>query len=233
MHLGCLFKHVLNLLSQFYCKKFNFIDKLMLCSYLVFIYIYIYFILRRYLINSIATDDEQGWVWAVGLFAGGLLGAFANQLHLHCMYTAGVRLRTTAVGLVFRHAIKLNLSAKIGVSDGELANMISTDSQKLYDAMPMLNLLWVAPFQIIVSVYFLIQYLGYIALADPEPFSKTASIALQRGEAHALDKAGPALHRGNRRELRDGASSHQPRAWHTRTVPEKKAAGPRSPRRLS
>jgi ATP-binding cassette subfamily C (CFTR/MRP) protein 1 len=44
-------------------------------------------------------------------------------------------------------------------------NMIGTDSQKLYDMLPQMNLIWVAPFQVIVSIYFLITYLGPIAMA--------------------------------------------------------------------
>jgi hypothetical protein len=42
-------------------------------------------------------------------------------MHLHCMFTAAQRLRTTAISLVFRHAVQLNISAKMGVTDGELS----------------------------------------------------------------------------------------------------------------
>ena len=46
-----------------------------------------------------------------------------------------------------------------------MTNLIANDSQKLYELMQLINLLWSAPAQVAFSVYFLLDLLGVAALA--------------------------------------------------------------------
>ena len=51
------------------------------------------------------------------------------------------------------------------VISGEVVNLMSVDTQKLVDLMPFINMLWSAPFQIIIALYMLWQILGVSVLA--------------------------------------------------------------------
>ena len=43
---------------------------------------------------------------------------------------------------------------------GEIVNLMSVDAQRFTDLLPYLNMVWSAPLQISLSLYFLYQYLG-------------------------------------------------------------------------
>lgn len=43
---------------------------------------------------------------------------------------------------------------------GEIVNLMSVDAQRFMDLMPYLNVLWSAPLQIILALYFLYGTLG-------------------------------------------------------------------------
>ena len=46
------------------------------------------------------------------------------------------------------------------IAVGEIVNLISVDSQKLEDACMMINIMWSAPLQVGLAIYFLYQTIG-------------------------------------------------------------------------
>jgi ATP-binding cassette subfamily C (CFTR/MRP) protein 1 len=122
-------------------------------------------ILLRSLVVSISNKYDDGWKEALYLLSLCIVGALCNQMQIHLMMKVGQRFRATVMAIVFRQTLDLNIAAKGGVSDGQITNMISSDAQKFFDVMPTFNLLWIVPIQLVVSIYFLIKFLGYSSLA--------------------------------------------------------------------
>eukprot|EP00123_Amoebidium_parasiticum_P018050 comp24080_c0_seq1/m.43365 comp24080_c0_seq1/g.43365 ORF comp24080_c0_seq1/g.43365 comp24080_c0_seq1/m.43365 type:complete len:1444 (-) comp24080_c0_seq1:309-4640(-) len=122
-------------------------------------------LLLRALVVEVSAQSFDGLYYALLLGLVGLVGAFSNQHHLHLALRSGQRMRALVMAVVYHHTLQLNVAARNGVTHGEVVNYLSNDSQKFYDLMPLLNLLWAAPLQIVVATYFLLNYLGVPALA--------------------------------------------------------------------
>lgn len=60
----------------------------------------------------------------------------------------------------FFQAIKISNSARKESTVGEIVNLMSVDAQRFMDLTTYLNMLWSAPLQIGIAVYFLYQILG-------------------------------------------------------------------------
>ena len=62
-------------------------------------------------------------------------------------------------------ALRLNNSSRKGSTLGEITNLMAVDAQKFVDVSTQLNLVWSAPFQMCVAIYFLWQTLGPSVIA--------------------------------------------------------------------
>ena len=65
---------------------------------------------------------------------------------------------------LFDQSLKLSTSARKETTIGEMTNLISINTQTFTDLTIYLNILWSAPFQIIVCVFALWKYLGVSCL---------------------------------------------------------------------
>ena len=54
----------------------------------------------------------------------------------------------------------MSSSARKETTIGEVVNLMAVDAQRFVEIVPYLNMLWSAPLQIILSVYFLWNNLG-------------------------------------------------------------------------
>ncbi|ELK01672.1 Canalicular multispecific organic anion transporter 2, partial [Pteropus alecto] len=85
--------------------------------------------------------------------------------YYHRIFVTGLRLRTGIIGVIYRKALVITNSVKRKFTVGEMVNLMSVDAQRFMDLAPFLNMLWSAPLQIILAVYFLWQNLGPSILA--------------------------------------------------------------------
>ncbi len=83
----------------------------------------------------------------------------------HRMYLSAMRVRTALISAIYRKALLLSNAAKRESSTGEIVNLMSVDVQKIMDLIPFVNMMWSAPFQIAVALYFLWGILGPSSLA--------------------------------------------------------------------
>uniref|UniRef100_A0A803YH27 ATP binding cassette subfamily C member 1 n=1 Tax=Meleagris gallopavo TaxID=9103 RepID=A0A803YH27_MELGA len=80
------------------------------------------------------------------------------------MLTA-VKVKTAVVGLIYKKALTLANFSRRRYTTGEMVNLMSADAQQLMELIVNINLLWSAPFQIIMAVIFLWKELGPSVLA--------------------------------------------------------------------
>ncbi|XP_020828220.1 ATP-binding cassette sub-family C member 3 [Phascolarctos cinereus] len=120
------------------------------------------------LIQFISNPSAPAW-WGF-LVAGLMFGCSVVQtliLHQHFQYVfvTGIRVRAGITGVIYRKALVITNSAKRSSTVGEIVNLMSVDAQRFMDLVNFLNMLWSAPMQIILAIYFLWQNLGPSILA--------------------------------------------------------------------
>ncbi|KAF0310803.1 Multidrug resistance-associated protein 1 [Amphibalanus amphitrite] len=115
-------------------------------------------------IISFVSDPSQpswhGYFYAVLMVCVNMLmSAVLNQYFL-VMMTLGMRVRTTLIAAVYRKALVISNLARRESTVGEIVNLMAVDAQRFMDLASYICLLWSAPYQIILAVYFLYQELG-------------------------------------------------------------------------
>ena len=94
-----------------------------------------------------------------------VIGAVAEQSHQHLALRAGRRGRSLATTLAFRHCMSLSVAALAGRDPGDVANLLSSDANRVMLFGPMVAQLWSGPVLIAVSTWLLVWILGEPALA--------------------------------------------------------------------
>ena len=61
--------------------------------------------------------------------------------------------------------LRLSSTGRRDLTAGEMVNLMSVDSQKCFDLLLYLNLIWSGPFQIVVSLVYLYLLMGWSILA--------------------------------------------------------------------
>ncbi|XP_075450089.1 multidrug resistance-associated protein 1-like isoform X3 [Ascaphus truei] len=107
----------------------------------------------------------DGYMYAAALLVVTILQTLILQLYQRFNMLTAVKFKTAVVGLIYKKSLYLANSSRRKFTTGELVNLMSADAQQLMDLMINLNLLWSAPFQILMAIIFLWQELGASVLA--------------------------------------------------------------------
>uniref|UniRef100_A0A8C9NP64 ATP binding cassette subfamily C member 3 n=2 Tax=Serinus canaria TaxID=9135 RepID=A0A8C9NP64_SERCA len=120
------------------------------------------------LIGFIKNKDAPAW-WgfliAALMFICAVLQTLFLHQHFQYCFVTGMRLRTGITGVIYRKSLVITNSAKRSSTVGEIVNLMSVDAQRFMDLVSFLNMLWSAPLQIFLALYFLWQTLGPSVLA--------------------------------------------------------------------
>ncbi|XP_078610231.1 multidrug resistance-associated protein 1-like isoform X2 [Branchiostoma floridae x Branchiostoma japonicum] len=107
----------------------------------------------------------KGYLYAVLLWVVAILQSLVLGQYFHGSFLMGMRLRTVIISAVYKKSVVLTNEARKSSTVGEIINLMSVDAQRFMDLCSHINMLWSAPFQIAVSLYFLWQTLGPSILA--------------------------------------------------------------------
>ncbi|XP_038041972.2 multidrug resistance-associated protein 1 isoform X3 [Anas platyrhynchos] len=107
----------------------------------------------------------SGYGYAIALFFVAFSQTLLHQLYQRNNMLTAVKIKTAVVGLLYKKALTLANSSRRNYTTGEIVNLMSADAQQLMELTVNINLLWSAPFQIIMAVVFLWKELGSSALA--------------------------------------------------------------------
>ena len=69
------------------------------------------------------------------------------------------------ISAIYRKSLVITAAAKKESTSGEVVNLMSVDCQRIGDMAPYINMLWSAPMQIVIAIYFLYQIMGPSVLA--------------------------------------------------------------------
>ncbi|NWV58711.1 MRP1 protein, partial [Malurus elegans] len=107
----------------------------------------------------------SGCGYAIALFFIVLSQTLLHQLYQRNNILTAVKIKTAVVGLIYKKALTLANSSRQQYTTGQIVNLMSADAQQLLELTINMNLLWSAPFQIIMAVVFLWKELGPSVLA--------------------------------------------------------------------
>jgi len=112
--------------------------------------------------NDPTVPVWQGYVYAIAVGICGIVHALAHQHFFFHNTVVGVQARIGMIGTLYRKAQRLSTS---GISStGKIINMISNDVQRLEDAGPFAQFVWVGPLETIVILLILLYLVGIASL---------------------------------------------------------------------
>ncbi|XP_035695041.1 multidrug resistance-associated protein 1-like isoform X5 [Branchiostoma floridae] len=107
----------------------------------------------------------KGYLYAVLLLLVAIIQSLVLHQYFHGCFVMGMRLRTVIISAVYKKSLVVTNEARKSSTVGEIVNLMSVDAQRFMDLSTYLHMIWSAPFQIAVSLYFLWQTLGPSILA--------------------------------------------------------------------
>ncbi|TMS22599.1 Canalicular multispecific organic anion transporter 2 [Larimichthys crocea] len=111
------------------------------------------------------VPDWWGYSLAFLMFFTAFLQTLVLHRHFQYCFVTGMNVRTALIGAIYRKALVITNAAKRSSTVGEIVNLMSVDAQRFMDLTTFLNMLWSAPLQIVLALYFLWQNLGPSVLA--------------------------------------------------------------------
>ncbi|OWA50131.1 Canalicular multispecific organic anion transporter 2 [Hypsibius exemplaris] len=122
----------------------------------------------RLIIDFIADPTEESWkgyFYALLLLFTATLLTFAQSHYFFVASRLGMQIRAAIIASVYRKSLLITSAEKRSSNLGEIVNLMSVDAERLSDLMMYVNLIWSAPLQIAISLYFLWDVLGVAVFA--------------------------------------------------------------------
>ncbi|XP_076608098.1 multidrug resistance-associated protein 1 [Chaetodon auriga] len=116
-------------------------------------------------VNNSSAPTWQGYFYTALLFVCTCVQSLILQKYFHVCFVSGMRLRTAIIGAVYRKALVISSAARRTSTVGEIVNLMSVDAQRFMDLITYINMIWSAPLQVVLALYFLWQNLGPSVLA--------------------------------------------------------------------
>lgn len=107
----------------------------------------------------------RGILYAVLLFVVASMQTLFLSQYFQRMIFVGLRIRTALVGTIYKKALGLSNTARKSKTVGEIVNLMAVDAQRFMDLTTYINMIWSAPLQIALAIYFLWDLLGPSVLA--------------------------------------------------------------------
>ncbi|KZC08998.1 Multidrug resistance-associated protein 1 [Dufourea novaeangliae] len=107
----------------------------------------------------------KGYLLAVSLLVTAIFQTLILSQYFHRMFLVGLRVRTALTAAIYRKALRMSNSARKESTLGEIVNLMSVDAQRFMDLTAYINMIWSAPLQIVLALYFLWEQLGPAVLA--------------------------------------------------------------------
>lgn len=123
-------------------------------------------ILKR-LLNFMSTDQPRwhGILFALGFLAVPCVQSLFLANYFFRVQLLGIQIKTMAISAIYRKAMLMSRSSRIGSTTGEIINLMAVDSQRFQDLLMYVNLIWSAPLQITLAVVLLYRELGWSVFA--------------------------------------------------------------------
>ncbi|XP_056263511.1 multidrug resistance-associated protein 1 isoform X3 [Pseudoliparis swirei] len=116
-------------------------------------------------VNNSSAPYWHGYFYTALLFICTCVQSLILQKYFQVCFVSGMRLRTAIIGAIYRKALVISSAARRTSTVGEMVNLMSVDTQRFMDLVTYINMIWSAPLQVVLALYFLWQNLGPSVLA--------------------------------------------------------------------
>eukprot|EP00055_Hartaetosiga_balthica_P014402 m.78839 g.78839 ORF g.78839 m.78839 type:complete len:1578 (-) comp8586_c0_seq2:145-4878(-) len=124
--------------------------------------------LLNYLIGFVKDPDAPTWhgyALAAGFLVNSVVQSICLHQYFHRVMKSGMRFRSALVTAIYKKSLVLSSKARQSTTSGEVVNLMAVDAQRFMDLTTYLNMIWSAPLQICLALYFLWQLMGVSTLA--------------------------------------------------------------------
>ncbi|KAL5238885.1 hypothetical protein ACI65C_006295 [Semiaphis heraclei] len=122
----------------------------------------------KYLIAFVGNSSEplwRGYFYVFLMMLTATLQTLILSQYYYRMYLVGMRVRTALTSAIYRKALRISNTARKTFTVGEIVNLMAVDAHRFVYLTTYLNMIWSAPFQIALAIYFLWLSLGPSVLA--------------------------------------------------------------------
>jgi ABC-type multidrug transport system fused ATPase/permease subunit len=110
--------------------------------------------------NPSASVISEGLPFAITLSLAGVVLALSQNRVVFLCTASGIRIRAALTTALYEHALRLTASGKIGLTTGQVTNLVAVDTQKLFDVCVEGHNLWSCPLLIIIVLALLATLIG-------------------------------------------------------------------------
>ncbi|KAM3964279.1 multidrug-Resistance like Protein 1 [Aphomia sociella] len=123
--------------------------------------------LLKVLIEFVDSSEPmwKGYLYALGLLTCATIQTMLLAHYFTRMYLVGMRIRTALTSAIYRKSLRMSNAARKESTVGEIVNLMAVDAQRFIELTAYLNMIWSAPLQIALALYFLWGILGPSVLA--------------------------------------------------------------------
>lgn len=125
------------------------------------------FHINRLLIQFVEGSEPmwKGSLYSILLLLTATFQTLVLAQYFNRMFIVGMRIRTALVTAIYRKALRMSNAARKESTVGEIVNLMSVDAQRFIELTAYINMIWSAPLQIALALYFLWDELGASVLA--------------------------------------------------------------------
>lgn len=130
--------------------------------------------LLRLLISFVASYRQgsperqpviRGAAIAIAMFAVSVSQTVFLHQYFQRAFETGMRVKSALIAMIYSKAMKLSNEGRSSKSTGDIVNYMAVDTQRLQDLTQYGQMLWSAPFQIVLCMASLYQLVGWSMLA--------------------------------------------------------------------
>ncbi|KAL8667629.1 MAG: hypothetical protein Q9202_000484 [Teloschistes flavicans] len=121
-------------------------------------------------VDSYRTGQERqpvirGVAIAIAMFAVSVSQTVCLHQYFQRAFETGMRVKSSLTALIYAKSMKLSNEGRASKSTGDIVNYMAVDTQRLVDLTQYGQMLWSAPFQIVLCMVSLYQLVGLSMLA--------------------------------------------------------------------
>lgn len=120
-------------------------------------------------VGSYRGDNPQpvirGAAIGLGMFAISISQTVCLHQYFQRAFETGMRIKSGLTAMIYGKSMKLSSEGRASKSTGDIVNYMAVDTQRLQDLTQLGQMLWSAPFQIILCMASLYQLVGWSMLA--------------------------------------------------------------------
>lgn len=123
------------------------------------------FVESKYDVTKTQEPLWKGVSYAVLLFICAAIRSLIVSQSTHRLSSAGLRIRTALINAIYRKSLIVSNAARKESTVGEIVNLMAVDAEMFTQMTIYINMIWTAPLQIAVALYFLWGVLGPSVMA--------------------------------------------------------------------